>query len=88
MAKNPRRAVTQSALETAERLLRSLRGPDEDIAAEAARLAELSRMRRMREPEGTPPYELAQSVSHWAWRMHRCRHFRYGEERHHSVRIT
>lgn len=59
MAKNPRRAVTQSALETAERLLRSLRNPDEDIAAEAARLAELSRMRRMREPEGTPPYELA-----------------------------
>lgn len=56
MAKSPRRAVTQSALETAERLLRSLRGPDEDIAAEAARLAELSRMRRMRE---TVPSELA-----------------------------
>jgi hypothetical protein len=59
MAKSPRRAATQTALETAERLLRSLRGADEDIAAEAARLAELSRMRRMREPEGTAPYELA-----------------------------
>ena len=56
--KAPRRQPSQTPEGTIDRLMRAL-GMGDDIAAEAARLAELDRARRAAEPAGTPPYELA-----------------------------